>query len=98
MALLECPNEDAVGRLVVEAAKVASKCILTDDIFFHQMIGKVLRTIASEGEVSPPTDSELDDIRQKLNCVVQVGSDKHTYMQCVRDENEILVNDEVRHL
>ena len=98
MTLLEFTARDAFGRLVLESAEVASQRIQTDDSFFNEKIGNVLRKVAHDSNMRPPTHEELAEIRGKLHCVVQAGADENSYMQCVRDENKILINDMVRHL
>ena len=98
MALLEFTERDAFSELVIEAAQVASQRIQTDDRFFNEKVGNVLRKVALDSNFHPPSSKELADIREKLHCVVHPGADRNSYMQCVRDENKILVNDTVRHL
>ena len=97
-SLLEFTDKDAFSELLIRAAGVASQRIQTDDQFFDETFGNVLRKVASNSNVLPPTSNELATIRENLHCVVQPGADRYSCMQCLRDENKILVNDTARHL
>jgi hypothetical protein len=96
--LLEFTDTSAFSELIINAAEVASLRIQTDGKFFDETIGNVLRKVAVDSNLLPPTLEELAAIRENLHCVVELGADRNSYMQCLRDENKILVNDTARHL
>ncbi len=68
---------------------------MANDSFFEGPVRGILKEIAHNYSVNPPTDDEMAVIRDQLPCRVLMTEDKDVYTQCAPEKRQIFISMQV---